>query len=453
MNRRVVVVGGGLSGLTAALRCADAGAQVTLLEARPRLGGLTHSFRRGELSIDNGQHVFLRCCTSYRQLLTRLGVADQVVLQDRLDVGVRSPTTRGRLCRTRLPAPLHLGAALLRYAVLRPSDRLRAARGALALRSVNPGDPAVDDQSFGAWLTEHGQNEQTIAALFDLVGVATLNARAAHASLALAATVMQQGLLRQNAAGDIGWSRVPLQQLHGDAGARCLRAAGAHVRTGAKVTGLSGDRGGWVLHCDSGSGVEQLAAEAVVLAVPPLATAALAPAGSVDAPEGWAQQLGASPIVNVHVIFDRPVLEEDFFAGLGGPVQWVFDRTRTAGLRSGQYLAVSLSAADDIIDLTTAQIRVLILPALFALVPAARHAVVRDFFVTRSRTATFSPAPGTAALRPPNATRAPGLVLAGAHTDTGWPATMEGAVRSGDTAADVLLSNLDAPQPEGARAA
>ncbi|MEO6879695.1 MAG: FAD-dependent oxidoreductase, partial [Mycobacteriaceae bacterium] len=207
------------------------------------------------------------------------------------------------------------------------------------------------------------------------------------------------------------------------------------------------------LHCDGGSGVEQVAAEAVVLAVPPLAAAALAPAGSVEAPKGWAQQLGSSPIVNVHVIFDRPVLEEDFFAGLGGPVQWVFDRTATAGVRSGQYLAVSLSAADDVVDLTTAEVRGLILPALFALVPAARHALVRDFFVTRSRAATFRPAPGTAAFRPPNATHAPGLVLAGAHTDTGWPATMEGAVRSGDTAADVLLTNLGATTTEGARAA
>jgi len=190
-----------------------------------------------------------------------------------------------------------------------------------------------------------------------------------------------------------------------------------------------------------------------VLAVPPPAAAALAPPGSIVAPQGWAAGLGSSPIVNVHIVFDRKVLDEPFLAAVHSPVQWVFDRTASSGLTTGQYLAVSLSAAHDLIDLTTDQVRQRILPALTVLLPATAGAQVRDFFVTRQRHATFNPTPGTAALRPPTATAAPGLVLAGAYTATGWPATMEGAVRSGDAAADVLLRVSTPDAAEGARVA
>ncbi|MGH3620406.1 MAG: FAD-dependent oxidoreductase, partial [Sciscionella sp.] len=154
MTTRVAVIGGGLAGITAALRCADAGRAVTLLEARPYLGGLTHSFRRGELNVDNGQHVFLRCCTSYQALLRRLGVADHVTVQQRLSIPVRSPRLGEQvwLRRNGLPAPLHLGDSVLRYRPMRLHERLRFAAAALALRSVDPADPACDAESFGHWL-------------------------------------------------------------------------------------------------------------------------------------------------------------------------------------------------------------------------------------------------------------------------------------------------------------
>src|SRR4051794_39190969 len=183
---QAVVVGGGLAGITAALRLADAGCQVTLLEAKPKLGGLTHSFRRGELDVDNGQHVFMRCCTSYRALLDRLGVTGLTTLQPRLDVAVvrASDGVRGRLHRDGLPAPLHLARSLSGYSVLAVADRARAVRAALALRRVDRDDPRTDDRSFGDWLTSHGQTPSTTDALWDLVGIATMNARAADASLA-----------------------------------------------------------------------------------------------------------------------------------------------------------------------------------------------------------------------------------------------------------------------------
>ncbi|MDQ3762779.1 MAG: hydroxysqualene dehydroxylase HpnE [Actinomycetota bacterium] len=457
MIRRVAVIGGGLAGITAALRCADAGCQVTMFEARPQLGGLTHSFRRGDLRVDNGQHVFLRCCTSYLSLLHRLGVADRVELQPRLAIPVRSPGSDRPvwLRRTALPAPLHLAGSLLRYRPLTTFERVRFALAAVALRRVDPTHPTTDEQDFGTWLRRHGQSDHAIAALWELVGVATLNSRADQASLSLAATVFQEGLLTDAAAADIGWSMVPLRELHGDPALACLSAAGVEVRTGVTVRGIeprsagggliAGSAGGGLIAGSAGGGWQvstdsaRTTTDQVILAVPPAAAEQLLPAGSLALPPGWSQRLGSSPIVNVHVVLDRPVLEEPFIAGVDTPVQWVFDRTTQSGLTTGQYLAVSLSAADNVIDTPTAALRAQFLPELAALLPAMRDAQVRDFFVTRERHATFRPAPGTAALRPPVVTAARGLFLAGAWTATGWPATMEGAVRSGAAAASALL--------------
>ncbi|WP_020658528.1 hydroxysqualene dehydroxylase HpnE [Amycolatopsis benzoatilytica] len=434
MTGPVAVVGGGLAGIAAALACADAGRAVTLFEARPHLGGLTHSFPRGDLQVDNGQHVFLRCCTAYRALLDRLGVAERVTLQPRLEIAIRRPGAAAPtwLRRGDLPAPLHLAGSLLRYGPLRPLDRARFALAALALRRVDPAADHTDRQSFGEWLRRHGQSAAAIEALWDLVGVATLNATADEASLSLAATVFQEGLLTDPAAADIGWSLVPLRELHGEPARERLAEAGAEVRTGTKVRAV---REGWQISTDDG---DECFCQ-VVLATPPPVTEALAPAGAINLPPGWSGGLGSSPIVNVHVVLDRPVLAEPFVAGVRTPVQWVFDRTRQSGLDSGQYLAMSLSAADAQIDVPTAKLRDSLLPELLSLLPEARGAEVLDFFVTRERHATFRPAPGTASLRPPARTAAPGLYLAGAWTATGWPATMEGAARSGAAAAAALL--------------
>jgi squalene-associated FAD-dependent desaturase len=455
MIRRVAVIGGGLAGISAALHCADAGCQVTVFESRPQLGGLTHSFTRGDLNVDNGQHVFLRCCTSYRALLRRLGVADRVELQPRLAIPVCSPGAGAQvwLRRTALPAPLHLAASLLRYRPLSTVERVRFALAAVALRRVDPTSKATDEQNFGTWLRQHGQSDHAISALWELVGIATLNSRADHASLSLAATVFQEGLLTDASAADIGWSLVPLRELHGDPALTCLAAAGAQVRTNATVRGIEpvgggsiagsagggsiagSAGGGWQITTDDGT----TTADQVILAVPPAAAEQLLPTGSVPAAPGWSQRLGSVPIINVHVVLDRPVLGEPFIAGVDTPVQWVFDRTAQSRLRHGQYIAVSLSAADDLVNTPTADLRAQFLPELTALLPRMRDAQVRDFFVTRERHATFRPAPGSAALRPSAVTAARGLFLAGAWTATGWPATMEGAARSGAAAATALL--------------
>jgi len=452
---RIVVIGGGLAGITAAIALAESGADVTLLEARPRLGGATCSFHRDGLIVDTGQHIFLGCCSAYRGLLAKLGMTEYAPLQDRFDVTVLAPgPRRARLRRTALPGPLHMLPALGRYPFLSWAERAKVSRPALAMRLLDPADPAADTQRFGDWLAARGQSERARRALWDLFSVSALNIAGDDASLALAATVVKTGLLGKNNAADIGVPALPLGELHGDAAATVLAKLGAQVTLGAKVTAIEvgaieggAIEGGAIEVADGtdarfrirlGRGEDaDLAADAVVLAVPHDKAAPLVPPGALpDATvRGWAG-LGASPIVNVHVIYDRPVTDLPFAAAIDSPVQWVFDRTRISGMDGpGQYLAISLSAADEYADVPAARLREQFVPALAELFPAARDAQVTEFFVTRERRATFRQAPGSGALRPRPATRQPGLVLAGAWTDTGWPDTMEGAVRSGLAAA------------------
>jgi len=486
---RAVVIGGGLAGITAATALAQAGHEVTLLEAKPRLGGATMSFTRDGLVIDTGQHVFLRCCTAYRGLLDRLGMAAHAPLQPRFDVTVVSPEKKARLRRRRLPAPLHLLPALLSYPFLSLPERSRISRAALGFKRLDENDPQTDELRLGDWLDAHGQDERTRRVLWDLFSVSSLNVPGDDASLALAAVVVKTGLLGDAGAPDIGVPALSLGELHGAAAARLLDRLGATVRLSAKVAALEEKDGEFIVRLghaapqsadnDAGTdsdqdamrsradaaeqepnarevvgadGVDDILADAVVLAVPHEQAARLIPPGALPAEtvDGWAG-LGAAPIVNLHVRYDRKVMDVPFAAAVDSPVQWVFDRTRISGMHArgddGQYLAVSLSAADEYVNLTVAELREKFVPALAALFPAAREAEVAEFFVTRERRATFRQVPGTAKLRPKSATTLPGLVLAGAWTDTGWPDTMESAVRSGLNAVIALHEALAQPVP------
>ncbi|HEX3513904.1 MAG TPA: FAD-dependent oxidoreductase, partial [Trebonia sp.] len=504
---KVVVIGGGLAGITAAVALAKAKHEVTLLEAKPRLGGATMSFNRDGLVIDTGQHVFLRCCTAYRGLLDRLGMAAHAPLQPRFDMTVVAPGKRAVMKRRRVPAPFHMLPALLGYPFLNTQERLRLALAALAFRRLKETDPKADELRLGDWLEAHGQDERTRRVLWDLFSVSSLNVPGDDASLALAAVVVKTGLLGDADAADIGVPTLPLGELHGTAAARVLGKLGATVRLSTKVAsiepvgdefvvrlassgaetggppsgnnsgpqrqpadtysapqapfrglapgegamgeGLPHDRGG-----HRGDGPRERYS-AVVLAVPHEQAAKLIPAGALPAEtvDGWAG-LGAAPIVNVHVIYDRKVMDVPFAAAVDSPVQWVFDRTRISGMHArgddGQYLAISLSAADEYASTPVADLREKFVPALAQLFPAAKDATVTEFFVTREKRATFRQVPGTAKLRPKASTGLPGLVLAGSWTDTGWPDTMEGAVRSGLNAVIALVSPSGRlPVPQG----
>jgi len=419
------VVGGGLAGLAAAVELADGGAEVTLYESRARLGGATFSFERNGLWLDNGQHVALRCCTSYLGFLRRIGSEHLLPLQRRLEVPVlREGMPAASISRIGAPAPLHLAPSLLTYAPLSFGERAAAVRAALALKRLDPDDPSLDRQSFGDWLRSHGQTTNAITALWNLIALPTLNLPADGASLAAAVKVFRTGLLDSAGAADIGIPAAPFQQLHADPAQTAIEQRSGRVLLSSPVG------------ADDLDGL--LASGPVVLAVPPHVAAEFVP---VDV-EG----LGASPIVNLHVHYDRTVLEVPLAAALGSPVQFVFDRTAQAGAREGQLLAVSLSHAVEEIDMSVASLRDRYLPALERVLPSARGATVLDFAATHEPRATFRAAPGTRRLRPGARTGREGLYLAGAWTDTGWPATMEGAVRSGLTAARAALATRDREQ-------
>src|SRR6202167_753748 len=442
MTNRVVVIGGGLAGITAAIALAESGAQVTLLEARPRLGGASCSFTRDGLTVDTGQHIYLGCCAAYRGLLGKLGMTASAPLQPRFDVTVLAPGRRARLRRTALPGPLHMLPALARYPFLSLAERAVVSRPALAMRRLDPADPEVDAQRFGDWLAAHGQSTRARRALWDLFSVSSLNIAGDDANLALAGTVVKTGLLGRSNAADIGVPALPLGELHGDAAATHLAKLGGQVHLSAKVSAIevndpaaepgSSPHARFTVHlarpmdpadaspADPGRHVgadsagadsaepgypgTQFPADAVVLAVPHEAAARLVPpttlpAGAVDS---WSA-LGASPIVNVHVIYDRPVTDLPFAAAIDSPVQWVFDRTAISGLALAasppsaqdpdrpttttsappassaprpQYLAISLSAADEYVDVPAGQLRERFVPALADLFPAAREARV-----------------------------------------------------------------------------
>jgi len=436
---QIGIVGGGLAGLSAAIACGDAGAQVTLFEARTRLGGATWSSARDGLWIDNGQHVFLRCCESYIAFLHRLGAMDLVTIQDRLDIPVLMPG-RGvaRLRRGALPAPLHMTGSLLRYSHLSVLDRLRVGGAALALRNLDLSDPKLDAQSFGGWLREHGQSEAAIERFWDLFTRATINLRPRDASLALAVKVFQTGLLTDPRAGEIGVSKVPLSQLHAEPAARELAKLGGTVQTRASVEAIEcGPHGEAVVRLRD----RVHPFDAVIVATPHDVAAEILPDEAKVDREAF-RALGTSPIVNLHVVYDRVVMDEPFAAGVETPMQWIFDRSAAAGVKSGQCLTVSLSVADAYVGASREELRVQFEPALQQLFPAAKDAQIVEFFVTCERAATFRGAPGTASMRPKTETDVRSIALAGAWTDTGWPATMEGAVRSGNNAARAALISV-----------
>jgi squalene-associated FAD-dependent desaturase len=453
----VVVVGGGLAGISAAIELAEAGLRVTLLEARPWLGGATFSFARRGLTIDNGQHAFTAGFEAYLDLLAKLGVLEAVAVQERLELTVLGGAATQAVRRSGLPAPLHLASALAGYRLLGPAERATAAATAIALQWTARRSPGDEDLRLGDWLGGRRQSENARRMLWDLLSFGALGLPSAEADLRLAASAMRTLLSgRQNA--DLGVPVVPLSRLHAAPAIALLSRLGSRVLLGVRAAGcrLSRDGGFDIVVApaapvtgavDASSDEHSASARprvirsaALVLAVPAWEAAAIAPPELATDAARWAS-LKPSPVVSVHVVYSRPVTSLPFAAVVDSPVRWVMDKTGPAGLHTGQYLAASVPDAGSYVDLPASRLRAELLPELERLFPAAADADIEDFFTTRERRALIRQIPGSERLR----ARQPGLrglALAGAWTDTGWPDTMEGAVRSGLRAAWKVLSEL-----------
>lgn len=419
---RVVVVGGGLAGLAAALDLLDGGAHVTLLEARPTLGGAVQTLpeREGDPPPppDNGQHVALGCCTEYLRFLDRIG---QRAAVKRLRLSMPVVDERGRV------ALLGAGAVpALRYGHLSIAERLTLG---LVVRRLSGLDPAAHDgETFGGLLRRLGSSQRAIDRFWDVFIRPALNLPSDEASAALGLFTVQTALLGGADASDLLLPLVPLGEMHGDAAGRVLEQAGAIVRGKVRVGSLEP---GAVLTADG----ERIEADGIVVAVPADECARL-----LGEP---APRLGVSPIVSVHLHFNRQLLRPPLAALLESPAHWVFDRGRLTGHppAHGQYLTVVSSGVPDLVAIRGRELVDTIAGALTERLGPAELLWSR---VSREPEATFAGRPGTAGLRPGPATALPGVVRAGTWTATGWPATMEGAIRSGRTAAAALLQGAPA---------
>lgn len=438
-----LVAGGGLAGLCAACDLAEAGVRVTLVEKRPFLGGRAYSWTDEStgLEVDNGQHVFLGCCTEYIAFLERLGVRDRTHLQKRLRVRVIDKVWgESELQASRLPAPLHLLPSLLRFKPLSPPEKALAAYAFSRIRSLDRAKhPELDSITLEEWLRERRQSRHAIGSLWNLVIQPTLNDDISRVSADLGLMVFQEGFLRSRSGANVGWAKVGLSALLGEAARGYIEARGGEVRLGAAVDGLEVD-GGSVSRVLIGDAEHQ--ADTYVLALPPEDLLDVLPPRTAESPFfRRAGRLGTSPIVNVHLWYDRKVWDGDFAAFLNTPLQWAFNKTRLWGQDGpGQYIDISLSGAHNFVDRPTSEIVDLFRKEMDALFPAARGAELSRALVVKQREATFAAVPGTRALRPSQRTPIPNLFLAGDWTDTGWPATMESAVRSGRQAAGAAVS-------------
>jgi squalene-associated FAD-dependent desaturase len=399
---RVAVIGGGLAGLTAALDLVDAGMDVTLYEARPTLGGAVQTLpeRKGDPDPppDNGQHIALGCFTEYLRFLDRIGEAGSYARR-RLALPVIAEDRSVAEIRSSLPA-------LLAYRHLPFRERVRLPLTTARMRNAQ----ARQGETFGGLLRRLGASDAAVDRFWDVFIRPALNLRADEADAEAGLFTVRTALLGPRGSADLILPTRPLGAMHGDAAGRALRAAGAAILT-ERVDSL-----------------EDLDADKVIVAVPQRESGRLL---------GEASPLEDSPIVSVHLWFDRKLLVSPLAALLGSDAHWVFDRGALTGHEPnrGQYLTVVSSGVPQLLEVRGRALVEQIAGQLTERLGAAELLWSR---VSREPHATIALHPGV--VRAGVDTGRPGVVRAGTWTDTGWPATMESAVRSGRAAARHVLS-------------
>jgi squalene-associated FAD-dependent desaturase len=457
-NFRVAVVGGGLAGLAAGCALAGSGFRVTLFERRSYLGGRASSYQHpgtGEV-VDNCQHVLLGCCTNLIQFYERLGVEGKIRWFDRLTF--LEPGGRASVIEpSGLPAPFHNSPAFLRARCLNLSDKL--AIGA-AMAALAPAMPRDKGESFLTWLHRHGQTKQAVERFWKPVLISALNEELDRVSVPYAAQVVRESFLKSAAAGRMGVPTVPLTDLYSVAGEYIrARGGGVRVRSGVESFVTEPDK---VKLLMSG---EETTFDFVVFAVPFDVLSRILPQTSAADP--LRQALGrfeTSPITGIHLWFDRQITDFDHAVLLDRTIQWMFHKSKllnpassereghdfsraaripnqkkaSAPEANGSYVELVVSSSKTLVEKPRAEIIELGLAELREFFPGAREAILVKSTVIKEVHATYSPRPGVDVYRPGPETVWPRVFLAGDWTATGWPATMEGAVRSGYMAAESM---------------
>lgn len=455
---RVAVVGGGLAGLAAVCALADSGLNVTLFERRPFLGGRASSYQlpgTGEV-VDNCQHVLLGCCTNLIEFYERLGVGDKIRWFDRLtflEPGGRASV----ISPSFLPAPLHTAPAFLRASCLNLTDKLAIAAAMAALAPMAPRDSG---DSFLTWLRRRGQTERAIDRFWKTLLVSALNEDMDRVSVPYAAQVLRESFLKSATAGKMGVPTVPLTELYSSA-TDYVESRGGRVHFRAVVDSFRTEFAGVKL----GLGAGEEGFDFVVLAVPFDALTRILPNTTAADPLRQAlSHFETSPITGVHLWFDRQITDLDHAVLLDRTIQWMFHKSkllsaapspqrRASSKKSngnggaiavadadtdGSYVELVVSSSKSLVEKSRGEIIDLALAELGEFLPASREAKLVKSTVIKEVHATYSPRPGVEAYRPRPETVWPRVFLAGDWTATGWPATMEGAVRSGYAAAQCV---------------
>jgi len=467
MNERTVVIGGGLAGLAAATALADCGLAVTLLESRPRLGGRASSFTdagTGE-TIDNCQHVAMGCCTNFRKFCRTLKIEELFRVVSELTFigpdGSTSPWRAGIL-----PAPFHLVGVFLRLGYLTFREQLTAAR---ALRALARQSTFPTDESFADWLRRHKQPPRLIDRFWNVVLVSALSESLDRIDVKYARKVFVDGFLANREGWVVTIPRAPLDEIYGGPILNWLKNHNADVRLQSGVQSLE-SRDGRITAVRLRSG-ELIAAEQFVVAVPHDRVSPLLPDALQGDPFFAAlNRFETAPISSVHLWLDRPITLLPHAVLVGHTCQWLFQRPdRVAGFGAraasetperaslkpransastsprGAYYQIVVSASRAFLEMSTADAIRHVVNELSELFPAARDACVNHARIVTEHHAVFSPLPGIDNLRPPQQSPIPNLQLAGDWTSTGWPSTMEGAVKSGFLAAENILKQLGRP--------
>ncbi len=453
----VAILGGGLAGLSAAVALCQRGVRVELFEARQKLGGRAGSYvdrDSGEL-IDHCQHVAMGCCTSFLDFCRQTKIAELFTRQRRLHFFAPDGQRCDFEAAAPLPVPLHLAPALWAQKYLSPADRRAIAGAMLRLARLPPKD---DSQSptIGQWLQQQRQSPAAIEQFWQVVLVSALGESLERASLAAARKVFVDGFLAARSAYEVITPKVPLGELYDDRVAAWLRKRGVTIHVGcgvSQIAGRSSFRSASGITLKDGS---QRSFDCVIAALPwRRLPEVLSPELAAALPDllNATDKIESSPITGIHLWFDRPIMDLSHAVLVGRLTQWAFAkncglhvesaiRNPQSAIGSMHYYQVVISASRNLAGRNRDDVLAEVLGDLNAVFPPSRAAKLLRWQMVTDQEAVFSVRPGLSQIRPAQRTSVPNLFLAGDWTATLWPATMEGAVRSGYLAAEALLASL-----------